>query len=155
MHAEAQKEHEWLHRLIGEWTYESDCAPGEEKPVGTETVSALGDVWVVAHGRGGMGGGEAQTMMTLGFDPAKGRYVGTWVGSPMTYLWVYDGELDAGGTMLTLSSEGPSFTDPTKTGKYRDIIEMKGPDHRLLRAEVQGEDGVWQPLMTVHYHRKA
>ena len=41
------------------------------------------------------GGGTATTMMTLGDDPQKKRFVGTWVGSMMTYLSVYDGELDA------------------------------------------------------------
>ena len=25
MHAEPQKEHQWLHKLVGEWTYESEA----------------------------------------------------------------------------------------------------------------------------------
>lgn len=25
MKVEPQKEHEWLHQLVGEWTYESEC----------------------------------------------------------------------------------------------------------------------------------
>jgi uncharacterized protein DUF1579 len=46
--------------------------------------------------------------MTLGYDPEKKQYVGTWVGSMMSYLWVYDGSLDAEEKVLTLNAEGPS-----------------------------------------------
>jgi hypothetical protein len=39
-------------------------------------------VWVLAEGEGGMAGGiAATTLMTLGYDPAEGRFVGTWIGS--------------------------------------------------------------------------
>ena len=40
------------------------------------------------------GDGFGQTLMTLGFNPQTERYVGTWVGSMMAHLWVYDGWLD-------------------------------------------------------------
>lgn len=100
MQAEPQKQHHWLQQLVGEWIYETEVAMGldqpSEKATGTETVRSLGDLWILAEGQGEMPGcGEANTMMTLGYDPQKQRYVGTWVGSMMTYLWLYDGELDA------------------------------------------------------------
>jgi hypothetical protein len=41
--------------------------------------------------------GPATTMMTLGYDPPKRRFVGTFNDSMMTHLWVYDGALDAAG----------------------------------------------------------
>jgi len=41
-------------------------------------------------------------MMTLGYDPQKKRYLGTWIGSMMSHLWVYEVELDASGSVLTL-----------------------------------------------------
>ena len=45
----------------------------------------IGDLWLLAEGRSEMPGGGTGTMLiTLGFDPARGRYVGTWVGSLMT-----------------------------------------------------------------------
>lgn len=100
------------------------------------------------------GCGPATTLMTLGYDPQKQRYVGTWVGSMMTYLWVYDGELDAGETVLTLNSDGPVMTGEEKLGKYKDAIEFKSDNHRILTSHMLRDDGQWQHFMTAHYWRK-
>jgi hypothetical protein len=100
------------------------------------------------------GGGIGITQMTLGYDPLKKRFVGTFIGSMMTHLWIYDGVLDAAGKVLTLDTEGPSFTDPTKMIKYQDIIEIKNADYRILSSQTLGEDGQWHPFMTAHYRRK-
>ncbi len=82
MKAEPQNEHQWLQKLAGEWTYDSEATmkPGEPpmKSNGTESVRSLGGFWIVAEGQGEMPGcGPATTLMTLGYDPPKKRYVGT------------------------------------------------------------------------------
>ena len=89
-------------------------------------------------------GGPATTLMTLGYDPQTKRVVGTWVGSMMTHMWVYDAELDPAGKVLALNSEGPSMEDDGTTSRYQDVIEFKSDDHRVLTARVQGADGQWQ-----------
>jgi hypothetical protein len=115
----------------------------------------LGGLWVLAEGKGQMpGGGEATSLMTLGYDPQKGRYVGTWVGSMMNYLWLCDGELDAGGRALTLDAEGPSMAGDGSMTKYQDIIAFESEDHRTLTARVQGTDGSWSEMMSVRYQRQ-
>jgi hypothetical protein len=158
MQAAPQKQHEWLHRLVGEWRYEHECSMGPDQPpgkfTGSETVRSLGGLWVLCEGQGEMpGGGTAKTIMTLGYDPAKKRYVGTFIGSMMTHLWVYDGELDAGGRVLTLDTEGPSFTAEGKLSKYKDVIEFLSDDHRTLTSSCPGEDGKWHTFLTAHYRR--
>jgi hypothetical protein len=159
MNTEAQNEHKWLQKLTGEWTYEAeaDMAPGQPpaKHQGTESVRSLGGLWIVAEGQGEMpSGGPATTVMTLGYDPQKRRYIGTWVGSMMTHLWVYDGALDEGGRVLTLDTEGPSMAGDGKMAKYQDMIEFKDEDHRILTTQVLGDDGKWLRFMTVNYRRK-
>lgn len=52
----------------------------------------------------------------------------------MTYLWQYDGELDAGETMLTLNSDGSAMTDDEKIVKYKDVIEFKSDDHCIMTS---------------------
>ncbi|HEX9943524.1 MAG TPA: DUF1579 domain-containing protein [Thermoanaerobaculia bacterium] len=159
MKAEPQKEHRWLEKLVGEWTMEAEAtmAPGEPpaKSTGTESVRSLGGLWTVAEGEGEMpGGGTGTSLMTLGYDPQRQRYVGTWVGSMMTHLWLYDGSLDASERVLTLESEGPSMSGDGSLAKYRDVIEFKSDDHRVLTSHVQGEDGNWQQFVTAHYRRR-
>jgi hypothetical protein len=159
MKTEPQKEHQWLHKLVGEWTSEAEATMEPGKPPetfrGTESVRSLGGLWIVAEGEGEMpGGGAATTMMTLGYDPQKQRFVGTWIGSMMTWLWVYDGGLDATDRVLTLEAEGPDMAVEGKTAKYKDVIEFKTDDHRLLTSHMLGEDGTWRVFMTANYRRK-
>ena len=159
MKAEPKKQHQWLQKLLGDWTFESECAAGPDQPPqkyrGSETVRSLGGLWVLCEGQGEMpGGGHANMLMTLGYDPRTGRFVGTWVGSMMTHMWVYDGSLDAAEKVLTLSSEGPSFTAEGKLAKYQDIITIISDDHRTLTSRSLGEDGKWTQFMTAHYRRK-
>jgi hypothetical protein len=155
---EPGKEHHWLKKLVGEWTSEAEMSmdgPSAEKSRGSESVRTLGDLWVLCEGTGEMpGGGTAKMLMTLGFDPSKQRFVGTWVGSMMTHMWIYEGTLDATQRILTLESEGPSMTGDGSIGRYRDVIEFKSDDHRTLTSHAQGADGQWQHFMTAHYRRK-
>ncbi len=159
MKAEPHKEHQWLQRLVGEWTYEVEATmkPGEApvKGTGTESVRSLGGLWIVAEGEGEMPGcGHAKTILTLGYDPQKGRFVGTWIGSMMMRLWVYEGTLDAAGNVLPLETEGPSMSAEAKTVKYKDVIELKSDDHRVMTSHMLGEDGKWHQFVTTHYRRR-
>ena len=159
MKAEPQKEHQWLQQLVGEWTSEADCSMGPGQPstksYGTERVRMVGGVWMVGEGQGEMpGGGTADMIMTLGYDPQKKKYLGTWIGSMMTHMWHYDGEMDATGRILTLSAEGPSMAGDGTMAQYQDIIEIKSKDHRTLSSRVLGPDGTWNHFMTAHYRRK-
>jgi len=159
MPVEPQAEHRWLQKFVGEWDSETEVQMEPGKPVekfrGSETVRSLGGLWILAEGKGEMpGGGEATMILTLGYDPQKKRYVGTWVGSMMTHLWLYDGVLDAGGKTLTLNTEGPDMSVEGKMAKYRDVYEFKSDDHRTLTSHVMGADGTWQVMMKASYRRK-
>ena len=158
MNTKPQKEHQWLQKLVGEWTYESDVPkePGQPpaKYTGTESVRSLGGLWVLAEGRGEMpGGGDAEMILTLGYDELKKRYVGTWIGSMMSHLWVYEGAVDVTGNKLTLHTEGPNMAVEGKTAKYKEVIEFKGDNQRVFTSHMLGEDGKWQTLMTVNFRR--
>lgn len=157
MGGKPQQEHEWLHKLIGEWTCEGEADTGPGKPKAqwkaSETVRSLGGLWTVAEGTGEMpGGGTAQTLMTLGYDPQKKRFVGTFAGSMMTNLWVYEGSLDEAGSVLTLDTEGPGMSGGGMT-KYKDIIAIKDNDERTLTSVMLGDDGQWHQVMTATYRR--
>ncbi len=157
METEPAPQHVWLQKLVGSWSYESDCAMGPDQPRqkfnGFEHVRMLGDLWTVGEGEGEMPGGIARTMMTIGYNPQKRRFVATWIGSMMTHMWVYEGALSADETTLTLQTTGPDFSDGNKTATYQDIITLIGHDHRTLTSRTQTSDGKWHEFMTAYYQR--
>lgn len=157
--AEPQKEHQWLQQLVGEWTFEGEAMMGPDQPAqkftGTERVRSIGGLWFVGEGQGDIpGGGTATSIMTLGYDPNRKRYVGSFIASMMPHLWVYDGTLDAAEKVLTLETEGPNMAAEGKLAKFKDVIEFKSDDHRVLSSHMLGEDGKWNSFMTAHYRRK-
>lgn len=158
MKTEPQKEHQWLQKLVGEWTSEMVASMGPGKPPetfrGTESVRSVGGLWMLCEGRSEMPGGDTSTTwMTLGYDLQKKQYVGTFIGSMMAHMWLYEGSLDAAQKVLTLNTEGPDFSTPGKVSKYRDAIELRSDDHRVLTSHMLGDDGQWREIMTVHYRR--
>jgi Protein of unknown function (DUF1579) len=158
MKADVSKEHLWLSKFAGDWTMEGECLMGPEQPpvktTGVQTVRMLGNLWMIAEGEGECpDGSTARSIITLGYDPNKKRFVGTFIASLMTHLWPYEGTLD--GNVLTLNSEGPSFSgDGMVMVKYQDIIETVNDDHWILKSRMPGEDGRWIEFMTAHYRRQ-
>lgn len=157
---QALAQHRWLQQLVGEWTMEgeADMGPGQpaSRSTGTESVRMLGELWVVLEGQAEMpaGAGAGHMRMTLGYDPGRQVFVGNWVGSMMTLMWVYEGRLDAAGRVLTLDTEGPSFAGDGKTVRYQDVITLVDAHTRTLHSQTLGEDGQWRRFMTATYKRQ-
>lgn len=150
------KQHEWLRQLVGEWTSSGECVMGPDQPpmlsAGRETIRMVGDLWLVAESEvDAPGMGQMTAILTVGFDPAKNKFVGTWIGSPMANLFVYEGELDEKTNTLPLTTTGPNMTDPSKTATYQDVIEIKSPTERHFWSQMLGEDGKWHRFMTNKY----
>ena len=57
------------------------------------------------------------------------------------------------GTVLTLHAEGPHMAAEGKMAKYKDVIELKSHDHRVLTSHMLGDDGEWHGIMVAHYRR--
>jgi hypothetical protein len=155
--AEPQEEHRWLEQLLGEWTVTSED-PTASQPSSApwvEKVRSMQGLWVVCEAQGTMPDGNfGQSMMTLGFNPQTKRYVGTWVGSMMTHMWVYDGVIEDDGRTLALNCEGPDFENPGRSARYQDRMTFIDQNHRRLTARVQTESGAWKDIMTADYRRQ-
>ncbi|RXF73322.1 DUF1579 domain-containing protein [Hansschlegelia zhihuaiae] len=151
------KEHEWLGQLVGDWTFEGDFWMGPDQPrvktSGRWSIRSLGGLWVVADGVGEDPTGATNTsQMTIGYEPERGRFVGSFIASMMTKFWLYDGQLD--GDRLVLEAEGPAFSGQG-TALYRDVFAIEGREGFRLTSEVQGEDGGWTEFLTADYRRAA
>jgi hypothetical protein len=145
------KEHEWLAQFVGEWDSESEAVAGPGQPAikckGAMTSKKLGGFWVVNDLTGNMMGTEMHGLQTIGYDPEKKKYIGTWVDNMMGHMWKYEGAVDSSGKKLVLEAEGPSMFEPGKTAKYRDSYEFKSADHVVAVSEMQDDKGQWVQFM--------
>ena len=151
---EPTKEHEWLKQFVGEWESELEVfmEPGKPpmKSKGTEVCRAIGGLWVIGEGKSDMG----SHLLTLGYDPEKKKYIGTWIDSMLNYMWKYEGTVDAAGKVLTLETEGPSMMKPGQMAKYKDVTEFKSKDQRAFTSSMLGDDGKWVTIVKVDSRRK-
>jgi hypothetical protein len=151
-------EHQFLLQLVGDWTFETECSMGPDQPpsqsTGKQSIRALGSLWTL----GGMESAgpddePMHSMMTLGFDPVRGKFVGSFVASCMTHHWLYEGSLDSNRRVLTLDAEGPSFTGDGSMAKYQDIIEVVDQDTYWFSSQYQDSSGNWVKFMQGKHSR--
>jgi len=152
------EQHAWLQQLVGDWkvTYEAPSSTGTE-PMQMEAIATtrkVGELWILIEGSAKFDGQTFSSFMTLGYSPSQEAFVGTWVDSMQTQLWVYRGTLDPTGKILTLISEGPSMVDASVMTEFRDVIELKSKDQYLLNSSVKGPDGAWMPIVSATYRRE-
>ena len=158
MFAPPVKEHDWLKQFVGEWEFEAETYMVPDQPpvksTGTESTRAIGGYWVSAEGKGSYQGAPFTSVFTVGYDPQKKKYIGTWIDSFTSILWVYEGSVDESGKTLTLNTEGPNAMILGKHGQFRETTEFKSKDERLFTATYLDESGQWQKLMSITYKRK-
>lgn len=148
MFAKPQKEHQWLDQLIGTWSFEHACQTPDgtaSNTTGTMTCRSLDGMWLICESTGGSPEEPWSSIMTLGFDIAQNKYVGTFIGTMMSFIWHYVGELDAAGKKLPLVSEGPTF-DGSGRCRYRDTVEIVDSNTWLFRSELE-DQGSWVQFM--------
>lgn len=157
---EVRKEHLWLQQLAGDWVMQppedgQGCGGEVSATPWVESIRMLHGLWLVAESSGEMpGGGPATCIMTLGYDPARQVFVGSWIGSMMTHMYVYEGHLDAAGRVLTLDCEGPDFQAPERATRYRDLLVLEGDGTRSGRSLMQAADGSWTEVMNLRFRRR-
>ena len=155
MHAKPEKQHRWLESCwaIGRTRRKrrpTKVSPRRRLPEPNPFARLAGcGSRPRAAARCRAAASPATSVMTIGYDPQKKRFVGSWFGSMMTHFWVYDGELDAAERVLTLNSDGPSMSGDGTLSKYQDEIEFKNDDLRTLTARVAHARG---HVAAVHDH---
>jgi hypothetical protein len=152
-------EHEVLKRDAGTWDATVEIMmPGQPAPAvsqGTETSTlGMGGLWLVTDFQSTMMGGQPfQGHGVGGYDPAKKKYVGTWVDSMSTTVMVTESTYDKASDTLTGWIDGP----PDATGKMtkmRAVTQYKGPDTRVFTMYMTGADGKETPSMRITYKRR-
>lgn len=132
----------WLKQFEGEW---------ETAFEGTMKCKVIGEKWVVSEISFPTG---LYSVQTLGYDTEKKAFVGTWVDASASHIWHYTGRLDATGKKLILEAEGPDFSDPTKTSRYRDTYDFKSETEIAVESLKQDAQKEWKVFTQSKMTRK-
>jgi Protein of unknown function (DUF1579) len=151
------KEHELLEKFVGEWESEGEAlmAPGQPpaKIQGVESSRLIGGFWFVAQIKSTIPDFPYEQILTVGYDPQKRKYIGTIIDSMTSHIWQFEGTFDVTGNILTWETEGP-VPNPQTPSKFREVTELKSPDHKVFTSSILGPDGAWNTMLTVHSRRK-
>lgn len=149
-------EHEMLKKDVGVWdaTVESFMAPGAPTiSAGTETNTFIGGFWLVSHFKSEMMGQPFEGLGTTGYDPAKKKYVGTWVDSWTPGLSTVEATYDDGAKTLTGWMAGPG--PDGAASKLRETTVWKSPDLRVFTLYgPKGPDGKEPTMLKITYKRR-
>lgn len=152
--AQPGPEHELLKKDVGTWdaTVETFAAPGTPPSVskGTETVTMLGGFWQLTEFKSEMMGQPFEGRGTTGYDPAKKKYVGTWVDTMMPAYYTSEATYDPATKTMAAVMEGP---DPSgAVAKTKATTEWKDADTRIFT--MYGPDGKTVGMRITYKRRK-
>jgi hypothetical protein len=147
-------EHEMLRKDVGTWdaTVEMFMAPGAPPEVskGTETVTMMGGFWQLTEFKSEMMGQPFEGRGATGYDPAKKKYVGTWVDTMTPGYYTVEGTYDAATKTLTATMEGP---DPSgAVAKTKETTQWKDADSRVFT--MYAPDGTTVGMRITYKRRK-
>lgn len=100
---------------------------------------------------GDMMGQKFQGIGTVGFDPAKKKYLTTWIDNMSLGIMTYEGTFDA--ATKTLTSLGEDVWEGKKM-KARDVLKIVSADQQTFEM-YRSVDGKEFKVMDISYTRKA
>ena len=149
-------EHAILKEHVGVWdaTVQSFVAPGQPPMTskGVETSTMVGDFWLVSDFKSEMMGSPFVGHGTMGYDPAKKKYVSTWVDSMTPSLSVGESDYDPGTRTFTGWMDGVDFGG--KPTKVKAVTVWKDPAVRVFTMSMKGPDGKDATAMRITYTRR-
>lgn len=151
------KQHETLRQFEGTWDAVCRFTGEPGKPMaeskGVETASmGLGGFWLMYEFKGEMNGQPFTGRGTLGYDQQKQKYVGTWIDSLKSGLFLSEGTADEQGKVFTMIAQG--YCDAQgKAITMKQVLELKDRDNRKLSFLTPSPDGKDLVVGTIEYTR--
>ena len=142
---------EWIKQFEGNWDTLSRSPQVGDQPAGVQksTMSsrAIGKLWIINEFNGKIGDTDYTAVQTIGFDRKKNNFTVTWIDSIMDYTWRYTGEINDAGDTITMEADGPDWSDPKKTRRYRDIYRFKSSNEIATLSQSKNNAGQWETFM--------
>jgi hypothetical protein len=143
-------EHELLKKFAGDW----DCTvsfQGQESKATAKSRMILGGFWMVEDFKGEFFGAPFAGRGTTGYDPAKKKYVSTWIDSMTPTLLLMEGNFDKDHKTFRETGEGGG--PDGKKQKMKNVYEFKD-DNTIVFTMYMVADGKDQEAFKITYHRK-
>lgn len=148
-------EHQRLAAHVGTWdaVIESDGPDGPSTSKGVSVIRlALGGLWLLDDFTADFGDSQFQGHGVTGYDPAKGKYVGTWIDSWTPSVMTLEGSYDQAGKVLTMRGMGMG-TDG-KPAMHRMVTTHKDDNTMVFEMFVSGVTGKEVQVMKITYTRR-
>ncbi len=151
-------QHEALKYFEGTWDATAKFLGDPEKPMpeskGTEKAEMiLGGYWLSSEYKGEMMGTPFTGRGTMGYDEHKQKYIGTWIDSLSSGLYVSEGSADKDGKVFTMICQG--FCDcEGKSITIKQVYEIKDHDTWKMSFLAPNPDGKEVTTGTIEYKRR-
>jgi Protein of unknown function (DUF1579) len=149
-------EHQILARDVGTWdaTVEAWMAPNTPPSLskGVNVGRLLGGFWLLDEFKSEFMGQPFEGHGTTGYDPAKQKYVGTWVDSMSPGLNRSESTWDPKTQTMSGVNEGPG--PDGKPAQTKGVTEWQGPDKKVFSMYAPGPDGKDALMMRITYTRR-
>jgi hypothetical protein len=151
-------EHKKLAINAGTWDAVMSMTGPDGKAIEGKATSvirlACGGLWLIDDfSTPNFMGGPFEGHGVTGYDPVKGKYIGTWVDSMLTTFMTIEGTYDRTGKVLTMTGMGPG--PDGNALKHTMVTTWHGTDKYVFEMFVTGADGKNVPTLTITYTRRA
>lgn len=151
-------EHAQLKAMEGKWNTKVTMWMGPEPTTsnGTAVNRAIMDGRFIQTDYTGDFAGEKFTGLGYtGYDNLRKKFVGTWMDSMSTGVYLTHGSYDAATSTYTYAGEFPDFMDPTKSIKVRETVKIDSADqHTMSWYEVRGDKPEAKTMEIVYTRQK-
>jgi hypothetical protein len=144
------------HAQFKEWegTWDATIKGMGPESKGTATCKVgLNGLWLLEHFKGDFGGMPFEGYGATSYDPAKKKYINTWIDSMVTSPMITEGTYDKAKKTLTMVGEMPM--PGGKTAKVTMTTVTKDTDTRIFTMNGPGPDGKVGEMFTIIYKRRA
>ncbi|MFT7677478.1 MAG: hypothetical protein ACI8QC_001456 [Planctomycetota bacterium] len=146
------EEHKRMLETVGEWTgvMVMDMGQGPVSYDCTETITAVGELWVTSAFHCEFMGMDFDGASSMGYDPETSTYTGTWIDSTTNHLTIQKGSFDKAKNAIVMEYEGPD----AMTGKMVPMrLENVGTKDAYMMTFFQTVDGTTTQTMTISMKR--
>jgi len=152
------KQHEALKYFEGTWDATAKFMTEPGKPMaeskGSEKAELiLGGFWLSFEYKGEMMGMSFTGRGTMGYDQQKQKYVGTWIDSMKSGLFLSEGKADEQFKVFTMMAQGYCDSEG-KAITMKQVYEIKDQDTYTLSFLTPNPDGKEMTTGTIEYKRR-